>query len=58
MNTERPEHLPFVRKGVVGDWRSLMTSRQSSEIERRMREAGEECPGFDELWSRYHQFLV
>lgn len=58
MKSERPAHLPFVRKGVVGDWRSLMTSEQSAEIDRRTREAGERCPGFDKLWSRYRQFLL
>ena len=52
MTAKRPEDLPFIRKGVVGDWKNHLTNEQSQEIDRLLKEkAG--ANGLDKLWDDY-----
>ena len=49
---ERVEDLPFIRKGVVGDWKNHLTKEQSEEIDRLLKEKGR-ASGLDKLWDDY-----
>jgi len=57
MSMKRPEHLPFTRKGVIGDWKHLLSKEQSDLIDEKMMKCGEKYPGFDRLWDEYKEFL-
>ncbi|CAK8691000.1 unnamed protein product [Clavelina lepadiformis] len=53
----RPADLPFVRKGITGDWKTHLSRDQSERIDQRLAEAGRLYPGFDQLWSEYDGLL-
>ena len=57
MSMKRPEHLPFTRKGVIGDWKHLLSKEQSDLIDEKLKKCGEKYPGFDRLWDEYKEFL-
>lgn len=54
---KRPDDLPFIRKGIIGDWKNLMDESQRKRVDDKMREAGRKYPGFDQLWDSYNQYL-
>lgn len=57
MARERPDDLPFIRKGVIGDWRRVMRSEQAEKLDVLLSEAAKHHPGFDRLWDSYQQYL-
>jgi len=54
---KRLEHLPFARKGVIGDWKNKLNEEQSRVLDEKMKEAGKKYPGFDQLWDKYKEYL-
>jgi len=55
--TKRPKDLPFIRKGVVGDWRNHLTEKQSKEIDQKLIEVGSKS-GLDKLWKDYPEVIA
>jgi len=53
----RPKDLPFIRKGIIGDWKNVLNEKQSKVIDKRLKEAGKKFPGFDELWKNYQEHM-
>ena len=54
---KRPESLPFARKGIIGDWKSMLSTKQSEMIDEKMKNAAVKHPGFDKLWDEYKEYL-
>ena len=54
---KRPEHVPFARKGIIGDWKNKLNEEQSKILDEKMKEAGTKYPGFDQLWDKYKEYL-
>jgi len=54
---KRLEHLPFARKGIIGDWKNTLNEEQSKILDEKMKEAGTKYPGFDQLWDKYKEYL-
>jgi len=57
MKSERPAELPFIRKGVVGDWRTMLSEAQSDQINEKLTQTGISYPGFDQLWKAYEELV-
>jgi len=54
---KRLESLPFARKGIIGDWKSMLSRKQSEMIDEKMKNAAVKHPGFDKLWDEYKEYL-
>ena len=57
-NFDRPENLPFARKGVIGDWKNKLSERQSKIIDNKLKNTAVKYPGFDKLWDGFDQYLL
>ena len=47
------ETFNFVRKGVVNDWKSIMSDEQSNRISEKFRQTAQEHPELMSLWDDY-----
>jgi hypothetical protein len=47
----RKDSMKFIRKGLVGDWKSLMTEEQSQRLDAIIAEKTQHMKGLDEFWS-------
>ncbi|XP_078482056.1 amine sulfotransferase-like [Ciona intestinalis] len=52
----RPENEPFIRKGVIGDWKNHLSAEQVDGLDRALMEHGRES-GISKLWDKYAKFL-
>jgi len=57
MKDERPDSIPFVRKGIIGDWKNELTGEQSRIVDRLMKKTNENVAGFSDLWKNYKEYL-
>lgn len=46
----------FLRKGIVGDWRSVLSSEQSRLLDERFKEKTKNIPELNTLWDKYNVF--
>lgn len=42
--------MPLLRKGIIGDWSSIMTEEQSRRIDQKMAEHAAELVDLDKLF--------
>uniref|UniRef100_F6X329 Sulfotransferase n=2 Tax=Ciona intestinalis TaxID=7719 RepID=F6X329_CIOIN len=49
--TYRPENEPFIRKGVIGDWKNHLSTEQADGLDRALMEHGKES-GISKLWDK------
>uniref|UniRef100_H2XQ09 Sulfotransferase n=1 Tax=Ciona intestinalis TaxID=7719 RepID=H2XQ09_CIOIN len=53
---EHPENEPFIRKGVIGDWKNHLSAEQADGLDRALMEHGKDG-GILKLWNKYAEFL-
>ncbi|XP_078483065.1 amine sulfotransferase-like [Ciona intestinalis] len=53
---KRPANEPFIRKGVIGDWKNHLSAEQADGLDRALMEHGKES-GISKLWDKYAEFL-
>lgn len=58
VTSKRLEHLPFIRKGVIGDWKNLLSNEQSEIIDKKIKETADLVSGFDLLWTKYKDLIL
>jgi hypothetical protein len=46
----------FIRKGIVGDWRTVLTPEQNRLMNQRFREKSKGIPQLSTLWDEYNVF--
>jgi hypothetical protein len=46
----------FIRKGIVGDWRTVLSNEQNRLFNERFREKTRNIPKLSTLWDAYHVF--
>jgi len=46
----------FLRKGIVGDWRTVLSNEQSRRLDARFREKTRNIPELSTLWDGYNVF--
>lgn len=54
---DRPADFPFIRKGIVGDWRNMLSREQSQRIDAKLAETASKYPKFAKLWDEYEDLL-
>lgn len=57
MKDERPDNIPFVRKGIIGDWKNELSAEQSRIIDDLMKNTNKNVAGFSDLWKNYEDYL-
>lgn len=57
MKDERPDNIPFVRKGIIGDWKNELSEEQSRIVDNLMKSTNENVAGFFDLWKNYKNYL-
>ena len=57
MKDERPDDIPFVRKGIIGDWKNELSNEQSRIVDNLMKSTNENVVGFSDLWKNYKNYL-
>lgn len=57
MARDRPEHLPFTRKGVIGDWKQVLNEQQSKLIDEKLKQTAKQHAGFEKIWENYQEYL-
>jgi len=50
VKADRPKELPFVRKGVTGDYKNHLTKEQIDGLNKKLRDQGA-ASGIDKLWN-------
>jgi hypothetical protein len=47
----RKDSIELIRKGIIGDWKSVMTDEQSQRFDAIVAEKTQHMEGLDQFWS-------
>ena len=56
IDSEPSTTIEFVRKGIVGDWRTVLSDEQSRRLDAHFYEKTRDIPGLNTLWHGYNVF--
>lgn len=56
VRSDTTKSFKFIRKGIVGDWQTVLSDEQSRRLDARFDEKTRDIPGLNTLWNEYNVF--